>query len=139
MGIAAQEALFAVILVLQYWVPGLIGGDYAAGDFRWTPVRGIALALLLGITAAASWLARSLGVRRVWLGPLLVTLSAALVAFGLMISASEVHVPPFTVLGLAVGLTLVPYFSCGRVQVALISTAAATALVDFWMACVPPY
>jgi hypothetical protein len=34
MGIAAREALFAVILLAEYWVPSLIGGDYSAGDFR---------------------------------------------------------------------------------------------------------
>ena len=55
------------------------------------------------------------------------------------VSAARAHVPPDTVLGLAVGLMLVPYASGGQVHVALVSTAAAAALVDFWMACVPPY
>jgi hypothetical protein len=135
----AREALFAVILLAQYWVPGLIGGNYAAGDFRWTVVRTVALLLLLALTAAASRLARPLGVRTLWLGPALVTASAALVAVALMVSTAWVHVPPTSVLWTATGLTLVPYFSGGRVRVALVSTAAATALVNFWMACVPPY
>src|SRR5438128_760924 len=104
-----SDILFTIALLAVYWVPGLLGGDYGAGDFHWTRTRAAALALLVGMTAGGLYLARRMNVRRLWVGPILVTISSTIIALGMMISSAQVHVPPTPVLWIAVLATLAPF------------------------------
>ncbi len=133
---------FALVLAV-YWVPALLGGNYASGDFALTPIRVLALLMLVGMVVASVRIAAVIPLERWWGASVALLVSAGLVNFGLAVSAAWVHVPPFEVLLVAFIVAAAPMVAMSTVQrravLVLACAAVSTALSSFWMALFHPY
>ena len=140
---SSNGLLGATLVLLMYWMPALVGGDYSRGDFEMTPVRVGAASLLAASLPVCVWVANRLGVRRWTLPALALVASAGLVNLALAVSAAWVHVPPLEVLCGAFVVAAAPALLLPFVErkawLVLGCTAVSTALSTFFLGFVHPY
>lgn len=129
-----DEVLVAAICAVVFWCPVFIGGDYSRTT-AWTGDRTIALVVLAATAVIGIVLVRGRSIQRVSLAPLVVTVSAVVLAASAYIAASWVEMPPTAAL-LASTIIAVSSFVIRRNQgqVAVLASAVSAALLTFWMA-----